>query len=335
MKKSYSIYWLLVLIFCVINPSGVKAVKHVKVAVIGDYPRISKDQEPQKLVEEVIKFWKAQLEQVLSARPDLIVLTEACDRPGGMSREEQYNYFRVRKDQVKEYFASVARENNCYIAFGTKREDARGNWYNSSYVLDRKGNVAGVYNKNYPTIGELESGIKASDEVPVIQCDFGSVACAICYDLNFPELLEKYKKAKPDIILFSSLYHGGVVQGYWAYSCRSFLAGSMGFRTLPSEIRDPLGDVVASTTNYFNYVVTKINLDRQLVHLDGNWEKLKGLKAKYGDEVTIKDPGHLGSVLVSSESEKLTVLQMLKEFDIELLDDYFNRSREVRLKTGL
>ena len=137
MKKSYIVYWLLVLGFCVINPSGAKAVKHVKVAVIGDSPRIPKDQEPQKLVEEVIKFWKAQLNQVLAARPDLIVLPEVCDRPGGMSKEEEFNYYRVRKDQVKEYFASVARENNCYIAFGAKREDAHGNWFIWQYLNEQ------------------------------------------------------------------------------------------------------------------------------------------------------------------------------------------------------
>ncbi|HBL73885.1 MAG: hypothetical protein A2W90_14360 [Bacteroidetes bacterium GWF2_42_66] len=335
MKNKYNICLLsaLITLFCFFHIST-EASNYVKVAVIGDSPRINKNQEPQKLVDQVIEFWKGQLDQVLATKPDLIVLTEACDRPVGMSREEQLNYFRVRKDQVKEYFASVAKANHCYLAFGTKRQTENGTWFNSSYVLDRNGNEAGVYNKNFPTIGELESGIKASDEVPIIQCDFGRVACAICYDLNFPELLEKYKKAKPDIILFSSLYHGGIVQSYWAYSCRSFFVGALGFRTIPSEIRNPLGEVVASTTNYFNYVVTKINLDRQLVHLDGNWEKLAKLKEKYGDDVTIHDPGQLGSVLVSSEAKDVTVIQMLKEFEIELLDDYFDRSREVRLKTG-
>lgn len=335
MKNKFNIcFWLtLIVLFCFSN-IHVEAANYVKVAVIGDSPRINKNQEPQKLVDQVIEFWKSQLNQVLATKPDLIVLTEACDRPVGMSREEQYTYFRVRKDQIKDYFASVAKENHCYIAFGTKRQAEDGTWFNSSYVLDREGHEAGVYNKNFPTIGELESGIKASDEVSIIQCDFGSVACAICYDLNFPELLEKYKKAQPDIILFSSLYHGGIVQSYWAYSCRSFFVGSIGFRTAPSEIRNPLGEVIASTTNYFNYVVTKINLDRHLVHLDGNWEKLDRLKQKYGDDVNIQDPGQLGSVLVSSEAKDRTVIQMLKEFDIELLDDYFDRSREVRIKPG-
>jgi hypothetical protein len=44
----------------------------------------------------------------------------------------------------------------------------------------------------------------------------------------------------------------------------------------------------------------------------------------------IYDPGKLASVLVSSNNDKITVDQMIKEFNIELLDDYLNRAREFR-----
>jgi predicted amidohydrolase len=300
--------------------------------VIAEIPRINLNQEPQVLVNQVIDFWGKQLNKVLSAKPDLILLTEACDRPYGMSREQQFKYYLQRKDQVKNFFATIAKKNHCYIVFGTKRQAQDGNWFNSNFVLDRNGIEKGVYNKNFPTIGELESGIKPSDEVPIIECDFGRIACAICYDLNFPELRLKIEKAKPDIILFSSMYHGGLVQDYWAYSCRSFFVGCIGDKAAPSEIRNPLGEVIASTTNYFSHIVANINLDSRLIHLDKNGEKLTKLKEKYNDEVTVKDPGRLGSVLITSESKKVTADQMIKEFNIEKLDDYFDRSRVIRLE---
>jgi len=49
----------------------------------------------------------------------------------------------------------------------------------------------------------------------------------------------------------------------------------------------------------------------------------------------ISDPGKLASVLVTSEVENVTVDQMIQQFDLELLDDYLNRSREFRLNKGL
>jgi hypothetical protein len=92
-----------------------------------------------------------------------------------------------------------------------------------------------------------------------------------------------------------------------------------------------LGEVVASTTNYFHTVVATVNLDRRLVHLDYNWEKLRKVKEKYGVKVTITDPGKLGAVLLTSEHESITADQMIAEFEIEPLDDYFNKSRAFRL----
>ena len=214
-----------------------------------------------------------------------------------------------------------------------KREEREGLWRNSCVVIDRNGDIAGIYNKNFPTIGEMESGIKASDEAAVIKCDFGRVAIAICYDLNFDELRMRYVKEKPDLILFSSMYHGGVAQSIWAYSCRAYFVGSV-YRPTPSEIRNPMGQVVASSTNYFDFAVARINLDCELVHLDYNLPKLTALKEKYGTGVTVSDPGELASVLVTSEESKITADGMIKEFGIEILDDYLNRAREFRLSNG-
>ena len=149
--------------------------------------------------------------------------------------------------------------------------------------------------------------------------------------MNFDELRLRYAKEKPDLIIFSSMYHGGVVQNMWAYTCRSHFVSSV-YKGNPSEIRNPMGEVIASNTNYFDYTVARINLDCKLVHLDYNWSKLTAMKEKYATSVTVSDPGKLASVLITSENSKVTAGQMVKEFEIELLDDYLNRAREFRLK---
>ncbi|HBL75874.1 MAG: hypothetical protein A2W90_10690 [Bacteroidetes bacterium GWF2_42_66] len=311
------------------------AANYVTVAVIGNrVPVPDKTQGMQKVVEQVKGFWHKKILQVLPDKPDLIVLPEYCDFPKGISRQEREEYLNVRKNQIQEFFASESKANRCYIAFGMRREMEDGNWRNSCIIVDREGNIAGIYDKKFPTVGDMEGGVKTSDKTPIIQCDFGTIGCAICFDLNFDELRRVYEQKKPDIIVFPSMYHGGLVQNTWAYSCRSFFAGAMAFREIPSEILNPQGEIVASTTNYFDYTVARINLDCRLAHLDGNWEKLTSLKAKYGSAVKITDPGRLGSVLISSEDKNIPVEQMIKEFEIELLDDYFDRSRRYRLEPG-
>lgn len=307
----------------------------VKIATIGSAPAtVAADTEPQKVVEKVIAHWRGKFAQVLPDRPDLIVVPEACDRPSGFSAEKLRAYYEVRKDQVLNFFARTAKDNHCYIVYSANRLLPDGTWRNSSVLIDRKGKIAGIYSKNHPTIGEMERGIVCGGEAPVFECDFGRVGMAICFDLNFDEIRLKYVKAKPDLILFSSMYHGGLMQGYWAYSCRCHFVGAIAGRATASEIRDPLGRVVASNTNYFDYAVATVNLDCELVHLDYNWDRLRKLKAKYGPEVKITDPGCLGAVLVASEHETISVDEMIREFEIELLDDYFVRALAFRQKPG-
>ncbi|MHC4396708.1 MAG: carbon-nitrogen hydrolase family protein [Planctomycetota bacterium] len=307
-----------------------KKKSYVKIATIGPRPlTVEMETKPQKVVDKMIAHWQNRFAQVLPDRPDLIVVPEACDRPAGFPLDKRLQYYRVRKNQVRDYFAKVAKENNCYIVYSAVRETDDGSWRNSSVMLDRKGNITGIYNKNHLVIEEnTQAGVLYGQDAPVIECDFGRVAFAICFDLNFDELRAKYVKARPDLIIFPSMYHGGLMQAYWAYSCRShFVAAAAG---LPCEIYNPLGQVVASSTNYFDFVVATVNLDCRLVHLDYNWGRLKAMKNKYGPEVKIADPGHLGAVLVSSESENICVDEMIKEYQIELLDDYMKRALQHR-----
>ncbi len=307
---------------------------HVRIATIGPRsPSIDGGTDPQKAVERMIAHWKGRFAQVLADEPDLVVVPEACDRFGGFSMEQRLAYYRARKDQVRDYFAQVAKENHCYIVYSAAREMEDGTWRNSSVLIGRDGEIVGAYNKNHVVIEETtQSGILCGREAPVFECDFGRVAFAICFDLNFDELRLKYAKAKPDLIVFSSMYHGGLMQAYWAYSCRAHFVGAIA--GLPCEILDPQGDRIASSTNYFDFVVADVNLDCELAHLDYNWSKLRALKAKYGPKVTIKDPGFLGSVLITSEHETVTAEEMIDEFEIELLDDYMVRALAHRHTPG-
>ncbi|MEP7256859.1 MAG: carbon-nitrogen hydrolase family protein [Flavitalea sp.] len=329
MKRRYIFYSMMAVLFTV-AAGNVNGARYVTVATIGTRPSVDKTDRLQGVVEEVIDFWRGQLKQVLPYNPDLILLTETCDYPRGLSDVDKLKYLNARKNQVLDYFSSVAKANHCYVAFGMQRMAEDGVWRNSSVLLDREGKMVGAYDKNFPTMEEMQGGIKAGSEVPVFDCDFGRVASVICFDLNFDELRQKYVSAKPNIILFSSMYHGGdALQSNWAFSSRSFFVGAMGSGQIPSEVRNPLGDVVASSTNYFDFAVTRINLDYRLAHLDLNWDKLRALKEKYKEAVDITDPGRLGAVLITSNHPTVSAEAMVKEFGIELLDDYFNRSRKM------
>ena len=134
------------------------------------------------------------LSRVLPEKPDLIVLPEACDRYHNYPLSRRLEYYEVRGDRLLRFFKEKAYENSCYIAYSAVRKLEDGTYRNTTQLIDRKGEIAGLYNKNHPTIGETEDGkILPGKDARVIPCDFGKVACAICFDLNFDPLWEKYK----------------------------------------------------------------------------------------------------------------------------------------------
>jgi hypothetical protein len=306
-----------------------KSRRKIMVSSLGPATLQVKPADNQQALDLMIDHWKKQLATVLPDKPDLIVLPEACDRFPAMTMEERKDYYTFRGDKIRDFFRQVAKENKCYIAYSAARKMPDGTYRNSTQLIGRDGEIAGIYDKNYPTVGEhLKGGIIPGKDATAIKTDFGRVVMAICFDLNFHEMLERCAVQRPDLIIFSSMYHGGLMQNYWAYHCRSYFVGAIA--GLENNIINPIGERVAHSTNYLKRISAEINLDYQVVHLDENWEKLEAVKAKYGRGVTISDPDYVGAVLLTSNLDDVTSADMVKEFKIELWDEYYKRSVDHR-----
>ncbi len=285
-----------------------------------------------EITRKSIDQWSTQINKVLPDHPDLIVLPEVCDRPDVklLSLFKRKELIEGQNGEFLERLRQIALEHKTYIAYPTYCRDNFGNLRNSLHVIDRQGELLGTYHKNFLVSEEsTDLGVHYSNKPLILDLDFGRVGFVICFDLNFSELLQEYKKLGPELMVFSSEYHGGLMQNYWAYALRSYFVGCIRPPAL-STIVSPLGETIAHTTNYFSHITKEINLDYFIVHLDGHWNKLEAMKSKYGPEVTIYDPGNLGSVLVSIESEQLSAAQLIKEFEFELLDEYLDRARRHR-----
>ncbi|MCU6708378.1 carbon-nitrogen hydrolase family protein [Paenibacillus sp. J5C_2022] len=310
--------------------------RYITISCLGPRPLVvPKDVPPQETVERMMEHWRSQLERVLPDGPDLIVLPEACDRPDKVHypQQQRMNYYRTRGSQIREFFSRIAREHRCYIAYASHTEAADGSWRNAVQLIGRDGVVEGIYHKNHLVPDEYyKDGILYGKAAPVFDCDFGKVACAICFDLNFDELREQFVREKPDVIVFPSMYHGGIMQNYWAYSCRAYFAGAVA--GLPCTVVSPLGEEIARSTNYYPFITARVNLDCEVLHIDRNGAKFSEMKLKYGTDIRIHDPGFLGSVLLTSESESVSVKEIIEEYGLERLDDYFGRALAERHAPG-
>jgi len=306
--------------------------RYVKVSVISINPFFAKDKPENKTLTEYIENMISEsINQVLADKPDLIVLPEYCDGLYGGTKDESLKLYEEKGDSILKMLKKKARENNCYISYPAQIRLADGTARNTVSMIDRSGEILGIYHKNYVVISETEDfDVLCGKDIPVFECDFGKICPIICFDLQFEETRKRIKELKPDITMFNSHYHGSFLQNFFAFETRSYFVSAI--CNNESSILSPLGEKIAKTTNYFNRVTCKINLDYAVCHLDYNIEKFKLAREKYGDKISIHIPENLGSALLTSETDEFTIKDVIKEFEIELLDDYIKRSREHKKK---
>ena len=222
-------------------------------------------------------------------------------------------------------YSGFARSQSCHVAGSVKLADG-GRVYNAIAFIGPSGEVLGAYCKNNLTIGEIEGGLASGRNAVVVDTAIGRLGGAICFDLNFEGLRQEYRRLRPDIMVFASAYHGGLMQGLWAYDCRAYFVSALPMTG--SGILDPFGRPVALTDPYSPVAMARVNLDRAMVHLDYNHVKFSDIRKKYLDEVVVDIPPHIGPALIYSLTDKRTAMDVVREFELELIDDYFERSLE-------
>ncbi len=252
---------------------------------------------------------------------DLVVFCEGVEAFGQTIRQaEEVD----RPGAFLGLYRDFARRQRCHVAGSVKIREG-GCVYNSIAFLDRDGIVRGCYHKvNLTAYGEIPAGLTSGSGPVVVETDIGRLGGIICFDLNFEEIRRQYRALRPDILCFASMYHGGLMQPLWAYECRAFLVSALPF--IGGGILDPFGQPVALTDCYNSVAKATVNLDRAMVHLDLNREKFPDIERKYGERVRIDVPPNIGPALIYSQSPDRTAMDIVREFDLELLDDYFERS---------
>ncbi|MFA6569243.1 MAG: carbon-nitrogen hydrolase family protein [Victivallales bacterium] len=268
----------------------------------------------------VLRELREKMNRLSGTGLNLLVLSEGVESIG-MKMEDAESP--DKPGAFLNLYMDFARREKCHVA-GSLKLKKRDRIYNSAVFIDDKGDFAGSYSKTFLTIGEIEQGLTPGNGAEIFDTKLGRLGGAICFDLNFAELRNQYISLKPDILVFPSMYHGGLMQQTWAYECRSFFVSALQFPG--GGILDPFGQALALTDCYNGIARAKINLDRIMVHLDFNSGKFPEIQRKYGEEVRIDVPANIGPALIYSESDKRTATDIAEEFKLELLEDYLERS---------
>jgi predicted amidohydrolase len=222
----------------------------------------------------------------------------------------------------------AAKEHRIWIVWPRLEYDPAEGLRNAAVLVNREGEVAGRYYKMFPTVGEIEKGIIPGTEVPCFETDFGRVAMIICFDMNFSEVHEALVRAQPDVIVFSSMYRGGLQAQALAYELGAFVVTSISSEL--GLVVDRCGRVIREGT-YETLAVAPINTNSVALHMDFNWNKMDEMLAKYGPELTF-DYHTREAFYVIEFSGEHDISELVREFGLEPFPAYYARSRKARVE---
>jgi N-carbamoylputrescine amidase len=131
------------------------------------------------------------------------------------SKEEVLPFCEQADGETFQLLAPLAKKYRSWIVCGIAEKEG-DRLYNSAIVINSSGELAGCYRKIL-LFEQDETWATAGTERMLFNTEFGTMAPAICMDLNDNDLIYWLWKARPDILAFCTnwLNEGTTIDDYW------------------------------------------------------------------------------------------------------------------------
>ena len=150
----------------------------LRAGVINCFPR------NMKTSLESLEQWVPMIRKAGEANVDIVCLGEGLNLCG----LDDVVYSDVAEPipgPTTERLGELAARYGMYIvgALGEKEGECV---YNTAFLIDREGKVAGKYRKMQIPHAEIDGGVTPGSDLPVFDTDFGRIGIMICWDSQFP-----------------------------------------------------------------------------------------------------------------------------------------------------
>jgi predicted amidohydrolase len=230
-----------------------------------------------------------RLKQLLSGigTTDVIALPEVFAVRG--SDQDYRASAQLLSGPLVDHLAAIAHRHNAWVLAGSLIEAADQKCYNTSLLLNRRGDTVATYRKIHLFEAKLESGevIRESDTYEAgntpVMADLEGWQCgmAICYDLRFPELFRRYSAQGADLFFIPSNFTQRTGRDHWEVLLRARAIENQCFVVAPDQhgvnphslvesygnsmVVGPWGEVLARFEE--GEQVATLTLDRHDLHL--------------------------------------------------------------------
>lgn len=252
---------------------------------------------------------------------DLIVLPETWRGQNDHTRET------LQGPTLRE-LSKLADKHNTYIVSPIDRIDGNQR-LNSAVLLDRNGDVAGIYDKVFPYWAELDLSqpVTIAKDVPVFETDFGRLGIAICFDVNFPELWQSLADQGAELVVWPSAYSAGTALQAHALNHHYYVVSSTHrgdcqvFDITGEKLLDEQGDGIHVSR-------ITLDLDRGIYHDNFNGERRDKLLADRGEDVELeKSLDREQWFILRAKNPGVSARKLAEFYGLEELRDYVERSR--------
>ncbi len=263
------------------------------------------------------------LQMGLRLKPDLVCLPETFTIPG-VPFESLAELAEPLPGPTTDAVRRLAREHHSYVICPiiTCRE---GVYWNTAVVIDRAGELLGLYDKVHPVTSSFdytvfESGITPGSRAPVFDLDFGRIGIQICFDIQFPETWAELARQGARLVIWPSAYNGGFPLQAYAWLHHYYVASAV--MTEKSRIIDPLGVIRAETDPQMNVIWRDVSLDYAVCHYDFNYSIPDRILKAYPGRVDVRTLWDSNHFIVEPLDDDLSIAQLKAEFGFLSVEEY-------------
>jgi predicted amidohydrolase len=144
-------------------------------------------------------------------------------------------------------FREAAGRHRMMILLGSIHERSQAEServYNTSVLIDRNGEIAGVYRKMklfdlelpHLRIKESETIIPGSEPPPVVSTDIGNIGLSICFDLRFPDIYQDLRARGAEIVFVPSNFTASTGKAHWSVLLRARAIENQCYVAAPAQV---------------------------------------------------------------------------------------------------
>ncbi len=234
-------------------------------------------------VEDNLNYALTKIQQAADEGLDLVAFPETLLYVGD-DHQEKHRMAQTLDGELVQTFRGYASKYNISILLGSIYEKAADDverLYNTSVLINRQGELNGVYRKIHlcdaPELGYNESaGIKAGNIPVVVDHEIGRIGLTICYDVRFPELYRHLTAKGAEIIFVPAAFYLYTGKHHWLPLLTARAIENQVYIVAPNQwgehhegrisygssvIIDPWGSTVCCAPERSGLVSTTIDLD--------------------------------------------------------------------------